>query len=104
MPLEAMREYRDGRGEKVNIRCATKVNPEWLCSIQGNWYEKSSGRFLWYNPDTGEHELREQGVQDINMPTPPVERRNQHADWCGYMVGHGECDCDYGHPEQYGIM
>lgn len=65
MRLEIGKEYLNGYGESVTIGGPTRDNPEWVWSIQGNWYVKETGEFLWYVPSTGGHEVRPTALRNI---------------------------------------
>ncbi len=63
-------EYRDGHGNRVNIQGTTKDNSDWVYSIQGNWYEQSTGLFLWYQPEDGSYITRGESGEGKNIVCP----------------------------------
>ena len=46
--LEIGKKYKDGWGIVQTIGGPTKVNPEWVWTIQGEWYRQSDGRKITY--------------------------------------------------------
>ncbi len=60
-------EYRNGHGQRVNIQSHTRYNKDWVVSIQGDWYEQSTGMFLWFVPKTAEHITRSKPGQGKNI-------------------------------------
>jgi hypothetical protein len=40
--------YRDGWGREVWIIGETKNYPQWYWSVQGDWYERDTGKMLGY--------------------------------------------------------
>lgn len=46
--LEIGKTYTDGWGVSHTVGGITKVNPDWVWTIQGNWYRKSDGRRVGY--------------------------------------------------------
>lgn len=69
--LETGKEYRNGHGDRVEIGGPTKDNPEWVYSTSGDWYDRHTGHFLWYDPQTLTHETRP-SWRDINLEVPPA--------------------------------
>ena len=50
MKLEIGKEYRDGFGVRFRVMGPTRENPEWVWTLQGEWFEKASGRRIGYRP------------------------------------------------------
>ncbi len=46
--LEIGKKYKDGWGAEQEVAGLTKVNPDWIWTIQGNWYRQSDGRCVRY--------------------------------------------------------
>ena len=46
--LEVGKKYTDGWGVTQTIGGVVKDHPEWVWSIQGNWYRESDGRKIAY--------------------------------------------------------
>jgi len=46
--LEIGKQYKDGWGVVQTIGGITKVNPDWVWTIQGEWYRQSDGRKIDY--------------------------------------------------------
>lgn len=64
-------EYKNRIGERVNIARSTKEQPEYVWSIQGDWYERSTGKFIECDRQKGKHYIPEGGPhsKDINLDT-----------------------------------
>lgn len=43
-------QYKDGWGVTQTVGGTTQVNPDWVWTVQGNWYRRSDGRFVRYVP------------------------------------------------------
>lgn len=48
MGLETGKKYKDGWGAEQTVGGVTAVNPDWVWTIQGNWYRQSDGRYVGY--------------------------------------------------------
>jgi len=46
--LEIGKKYVDGWGAEQEIGGPVKENPEWVWTIQGNWYRQADGRKIMY--------------------------------------------------------
>jgi len=46
--LEIGKKYTDGWGSIHEVGGVTKANPDWVWTIQGNWYRQSDGRRIAY--------------------------------------------------------
>lgn len=54
-PLEDGKTYYSFTKGAETIVGPTRINPEWVYSRRGNWYERATGHFLAYNAKTGDH-------------------------------------------------
>ncbi len=55
LPLEDKREYRDGWGNLRTVMGDT-ADGRWVWTLQGDWYERSTGRFVHTSRFNGERE------------------------------------------------
>jgi hypothetical protein len=46
--IEIGKKYADGWGAEHTVGGVVKVNPEWVWTIQGNWYRQADGRRVMY--------------------------------------------------------
>lgn len=46
--IEIGKSYTDGWGKSHQVGGLTAVNPDWVWTVQGNWYRKSDGRYISY--------------------------------------------------------
>ena len=53
--LEDGKTYKRVDGSKHTVGGATKDHPEFVYTIQGDWYERSTGRYITYRRTTGEY-------------------------------------------------
>ncbi len=53
MLLKDGHKYTDGFGKTYHIMGRTRYYPEFVWSLCGNWYERSTGNFVSYNPKDG---------------------------------------------------
>lgn len=67
--LQDKTEYKNGRGDNVTIIGPTKDYPEYVYSLQGNWYERSTGRFLFYDYKKNTYYTHE--TTGLNIELPP---------------------------------
>jgi hypothetical protein len=70
--LKDLHTYKDFNGNSVSVMGKTKNHEEFVYSLQGNWYLRTTGQKLFYSPKTGEH--RPHGTQvmsDIDMSKEP---------------------------------
>jgi hypothetical protein len=77
MEIKDGKEYRTGKGAVLTIGGTTREHKDWCWSIQGNWYERATGRAIGYRPTgetrmeggervrTWEHYVREPSGDDI---------------------------------------
>lgn len=62
MKIEDGKKYRTGRGAVITIGGTTRYYKDWCWSIQGDWYERATGRRIGYRqtdriiPGTQDHE------------------------------------------------
>lgn len=45
--------YRDGDGRTYTVVGETKSHPEYVWTIQGFWYERKTGKRVWYGKKNG---------------------------------------------------
>ena len=58
--------YRSGTGRRVTIGGAAKDHPEYVWSIHGDWYERSSGKLVHFSKIRGCHFVGEvSGMRDL---------------------------------------
>lgn len=48
--LEIGKDYRDGWGVTSTVGGVVTMHPDWVWTIQGNWYRQSDGRKISYSP------------------------------------------------------
>lgn len=53
MKLEIGKRYRKGNGMVEEVAGITREYPDWVWTIQGNWYRQSDGRAISYGPMSG---------------------------------------------------
>ena len=60
-------EYRNGWGDKHHIQGIVKEHPDWVWSLQGCWYEQSTGKLVHLQkgvhrvvPYTTNYDIKEQ--------------------------------------------
>jgi len=64
--LEDSKTYRSGTGQAITIGGTTKNHPEYTWSIQGDWYERSSGKLVHFSKGRGCHFVSEtSGMRDL---------------------------------------
>ena len=56
MALQDGKNYRNNDGTRVSIQKRTKHYPDWVWSLQGNWYVRETGQFVLYSPGKGPDE------------------------------------------------
>lgn len=61
------RAYKDGRGGEAWIGGACRDHPAWVWSVQGNWYERATGRAIGYRRVEGTKDVWENYVRE---PSP----------------------------------
>lgn len=65
--LEIGKTYESRDGRIATIGGVTHEHPEWVWSVQGNWYERTTGRYIGYatepawpaTPRSGQHVVSE---------------------------------------------
>lgn len=65
MLLEDGKTYHSGTGRRATIGGTTKHHPEYVWSIQGDWYERATGRFVHSCKRRGHFVSEEPGIRDI---------------------------------------
>ena len=65
--LKDGKKYRRRDGQVEEIGGTTRAHPEWAWSIQGNWYERATGRAVAYSKVDGEwkHYVDSAGPRDV---------------------------------------
>lgn len=51
MKIEIGKSYATEEGQVAHIMGTTKERDEWFWSLQGNWYEASTGKFIYCQRD-----------------------------------------------------
>lgn len=64
MILEDGKQYRTGRGAVLIIGGTTRHYKDWCWSIQGNWYERATGRAIGYRKT---NETRMEGRELVHV-------------------------------------
>lgn len=65
MKLEDGKTYHTGTGRRVTIGGTAKDHPEYAWSIQGDWYERSTGKLVHTCRKRGKFVCEQPGIRDI---------------------------------------
>ncbi len=61
MKLEDGKSYLRGDGSTETVGGATKDHPEFVWTIHGNWYVRETGRYIYWNNETGAWQVMPEG-------------------------------------------
>lgn len=73
--LEKGKRYRDDRGGETEIGGVCRDYPDWMWGINGNWYDRVTGRMIGYRKvpgtkDDWEHYVQEPSSYDLIEEVP----------------------------------
>lgn len=55
MKLKIDQRYKTRNGRTVQVKGITKENPAWAWTVQGDWYEMATGKYVTYSYARAEH-------------------------------------------------
>lgn len=70
MELKDGKTYRSERGSVETVGGTTKHYPAWVWTIQGNWYERATGRAIGYHQTAPRSPENPDGIWDHFIQDP----------------------------------
>lgn len=65
MILKNDHTYRDQLGNTVYIYCDVGNHPGWCQSTAGDWYERATGKHVWWTPERDHYVCKEDSLLDL---------------------------------------
>lgn len=65
--LEIGKRYKTGWGKIEEVAGPTKSNPEWVWTLQGNWFRQSDGRAIRYDQVRGHEPVDHPSNRDLQL-------------------------------------